>query len=120
MTIPSQGEIYDFLKQQVALWNAGEREAMTALYRQYAPDGLVIEYVGEPIGDGWQTFEHMWDAYSGKVRSEVIEMLVNGNEGACFLRNLRPASGVANPSIEIYRFEEGRLHIRYFHRTDTA
>ena len=54
----------------------------------------------------------MWDAYAGRVRSEVVEVLVNGNEGACFLRNLRTESGVANPSIEIYRFEEGRLHIR--------
>jgi len=42
-------------------------------------------------------------------------LLVNGSEGACHHRNFRLASGVVNPSIETYRFEEGRLFIRYFY-----
>jgi hypothetical protein len=119
MATPNESEIRDFLTRQVALWNSGNRKEMTDLYRKYARDQLVIEYVGQPIGDGWKTYEHMWDAYGGSVKTDVVEILVNGNEGACSMRNVRVASGLANPSIEIYRFEEGRLHIRYFHRTDT-
>jgi hypothetical protein len=32
---------------------------------------------------------------------------------------VRLEGGLANPSIEIYRFEAGRPHIRYFRRSDT-
>jgi hypothetical protein len=117
MAIPSQDEIQDFVTQQIALWNAGKREEMTALYRKYAGSGLVIEYVGEPLGDGWKTYDHMWDNYGGKVRGDVVQALVNGNEAAVHISNVRIASGLSNPSIEIYRFDDDRLHIRYFHRT---
>jgi hypothetical protein len=89
---------------------------MTDLYRKYAGDQLVIEYVGQPIGDGWKTYEHMWDTYNGSVRTDVIEVLINGNEAACYYNNVRLATGLGNPSIEIYRFDDRRLHIRYFHR----
>lgn len=116
MTIPKNDEIRDFLARQIEYWNGGHREQMTALYRQYALDELVIEYVGHPVGDGWAAYEHMWDTYAGQVRTEVVQVLVNGNEAACHYRNVRVASGTANPSIETYRFDEGRLHIRYFHR----
>jgi len=116
MTIPSERDIEEFLRKHIEYWNAGKRPEMTALYRKYAEDQLVIEYVGHPIGDGWETYNHMWDTYGGKVINDVIEVLVNGNEAACYYRNVRLATGLANPSIEIYRFENRRLHIRYFHR----
>jgi hypothetical protein len=115
MAVPTQDEIRHFLHEQIELWNAGKREEQTALYRRFAADELVIEYIGQPVGDGWQTFNHMWDTFGGKVRVEVELMLVNGSEGACHHRNVRLASGVANPSIETYRFEEGRLFVRYFY-----
>lgn len=115
MAIPDADEIRRFLHAQIELWNDGKREEQTALYRRYAADGLVIEYIGQPVGDGWATFDHMWDAYGGKVRVEVAQMLVNGNEAACHHLNIRKASGLANPSIETYRFEEGRLFVRYFY-----
>jgi hypothetical protein len=115
MAIPDDHEIRHFLHEQVELWNAGKREEQTALYRRYASEGLTIEYVGQPIGDGWATFNHMWDTFGGKVRVDVALMLVNGVEGACHHLNVRLASGLVNPSIETYRFEEGRLHVRYFY-----
>lgn len=118
MAVPTETEIMAFLTEQLALWNAGEREAMTALYRRHAPDGLVIEYVGHPIGDGWAAYNHMWDNHGGKVTAEAQEILVNGNEGACFVRNTRVATGRFNPSIETYRFGDGTLQVRYFHRSD--
>jgi ketosteroid isomerase-like protein len=117
MTIPTQSEIRSFLTLQLEYWNAGRRQEMTALYSKYAQDRLTIEYVGQPIGDGWQAYEHLWDTYSGKIRTDVVQVLVNGNEGACHYNNVRVATGLGEPSIEIYRFDDRRLHIRYFHRT---
>jgi ketosteroid isomerase-like protein len=117
MAIPTEKEIKLFLTRQLEYWNARQREEMTALYRKYAQDQLVIEYVGQPIGDGWETYNHMWDTYNGKVRTDVVQVLVNGNEGACHFNNVRVATGSGNPSIEIYRFDDRRLHIRYFHET---
>jgi hypothetical protein len=110
-------EIREFLAQQIEYWNSRQRAAMTALYKKYATNQLIIEYVGQPIGDGWKTYEHMWDTYGGTVRTDVIQVLVNGSEAACHYNNVRLATGLGNPSIETYRFEDGRLHIRYFHNT---
>ena len=112
---PSADEIRAFLTQQLTYWNAGQRQEMTDLYRRYARDQLTIEFVGQPIGDGWAAYNKMWDDYGGKVRTDVVQILVNGHEGACHFSNVRKATGVANQSIEIYNFGEGRLHIRYFH-----
>ncbi len=115
MSIPDADEIRHFLHEQIEMWNEGRREDHAALYRRYATDGLVIEYVGQPVGDGWATFNHMWDAYGGKIRIEIVQALVNGREAACHHLNIRNASGLSNPSIETYRFEDGRLFIRYFY-----
>jgi hypothetical protein len=116
MAIPDEREIQSFLTQHLQYWNAGQRTEMNALYRRYAQDQLIIEYVGQPTGDGWKTYEHMWDTYGGKVRTDAILVLVNGNEAACHYNNVRVATGIGNASIEVYRFEERRLHIRYFHK----
>ena len=117
---PTSKEIEHFLHQQLIFWNAGKRDEMRNLYRRYAKDRLIIEYVGMPIGDGWKAFEHMWDSYNGKVKTEAVEVMVNGNEGACFLHNVRVVGGAVNPSIEVYKFTPGQLHIRYFHRSAEA
>jgi hypothetical protein len=114
MPVPNEDEINDFLHRQLELWNEGKREEQTALYKRYAPKLLTVEYVGSPIGDGWATFEHMWDTYGGKIRVEADLLLVKGCEGACYHRNIRVATGLANPTIELYRFGDGELHVRYF------
>lgn len=120
MSMPTEAEIRTFMEQQVAFWNDGDRDQMTALYRRYAGNGLTIEYVGHPIGDGWQTYEHIWDNYAGRVKLEPQAILVSGTEGACFIRNVRTATGLVNPSIETYRFGEGTLAVRYFHQSNVA
>lgn len=115
---PTTQQIDHFIRKQLEYWNALDRPAMTALYRQYAPNGLTIEYVGHPIRDGWEAFDHLWDNYgTGKIRTDIKEILVNGSEGACYFHNVRKETGIANPSIEIYGFRDGSLHIRYFHRS---
>ena len=120
MHVPNMAEtIRSFILQQTEYWNAGNREAFIDLYRSVAPKGLKIEYIGQPIGDGWQALNHMWETYNGLVEVEIGDILVNGNEGACYFRNVLAADGTANSTIEIYRFENDTLHVRYFyqHRT---
>lgn len=117
MPVPSEKEINSFLNEHIRLWNACDREAFTALYRKYAANGLTIEYVGVPIGDGWAAFDQMWDTYNGKVRVDIDTILVNGNEGACHYENVIKESGQSNPSLELYRFGDGELYIRYFHQS---
>src|ERR1035437_7055928 len=109
MSIPSESEIRSFLNEHIRLWNAGDREAFTSLYKKYASKKLTIEYVGLPVGEGWAVFNHMWDTYNAHVRGEIITILVNGNEGACHYENVSKDSGQSQPSIEIYRFTAGEL-----------
>jgi hypothetical protein len=118
MPIPSEREIRTFLNEHIRLWNACDRDGFTALYEKYAPNGLIIEYVGVPIGDGWAAFNHMWDTYNGKVRVDIDTILVNGNEGACHYDNVDKATEQGSPSLEVYRFGDGKMHIRYFHHSD--
>lgn len=116
----SEADIRQFLQDNFRLWNARDREAFTALYREASPNGLVIEYVGQPrVDDGWQAFNHMWDNYNHDVNAELKEVLVNGNEGVCYVHNHSARDGVAHPSIEIYRFDKGQLYIRYFHNAES-
>jgi hypothetical protein len=111
-------QIRAFLIANIELWNAKDRGGHTDLYRAAAPNGLIIEYVGQPIGDGWATFNHMWDTYNGLFHVDIGEIFVNGNEGACLYHNVLVADGKSNPTIEIYRFDQGKLHVRYFHHAD--
>lgn len=116
MKAPDGDGIRSFILQRVEQWNAGDKNAFTELYRSFAPNGLRIEYVGEPVREGWATLEDMWDTYNSLVEVELGEVLVNGNEGACYIRNILVEDGMVTPSIEIYRFENGVLHVRCFHR----
>ena len=109
-------EISSFLHNQVELWNAGKKTDMFTLYHQMVPGKLSIEYVGLPVLEGWTALEDMWQRFNGKVRIDVKEVMVTGNEAACFHHN--QSVGVDSPprpSIELYRFEGDNLQIRYFH-----
>lgn len=113
--MPTRDEIARFIQRQTEFWNASDFEAMREIYREYARDRLIIEYVGMPIGDGWTEFQNLWNRYNGVVKTRTVEVMVNGNEAACYFRNERTVGTVVNPSIEIYKFTPGVLHIRYFH-----
>ena len=119
MPVPSEKEINFFLNEHLRLWNGGDRDGFTALYKKYASNKLTIEYVGIPIGDGWAAFNHMWDTYNGKVRVDIVTILVNGNEGACHYENVIKETGQSNPSLELYRFTDGELYVRYFHQSES-
>ena len=109
-----QADIEGFLHGQVAAWNAGDTAAFFAAYRAAAPPGLVIEYVGRPAGDGWPVREGMWAQQSAKIEIEEVVAIVNGIEAACHNRNKVRGTAMAIDTIEIYRFDGGRLNVRYF------
>jgi hypothetical protein len=106
--------IEQFIHAQVRAWNTGDREAFFAAYRAAAPNGLLIEYVGRPASDGWPVLEGMWLQQSAKIEIEEVVAIVNGQEAACHNRNKIRGTTRAIDTIELYRFDHGRLHVRYF------
>ena len=109
-------EIRHFLHAQVASWNAGKKEEMMAAYRAIVPGQLSIEYIGIPPLEGWAALEDMWQRWAGKVHIDVKEVMVTGNEAACYHHNTTVGAGTPpRPSIELYRFDGDNLQIRYFH-----
>jgi hypothetical protein len=113
----SAATIRRFLHAQVACWNAGDKAGFLAAYREVAPGGLVIEYVGRPATDGWAVLDAMWERQNAAIEIEEAALIVNGFEAACHNRNrLRSGTGIID-TIELYRFEQdGRLLVRYFIR----
>jgi hypothetical protein len=106
--------IEHFLHEQVHAWNAGDKQAFLGAYRKVAPNGLQIEYVGRPAADGWLVLEGMWQQQSARIEVEEVAAIVNGNEAACHNRNKVRGTSTAIETIELYRFDEGRLQVRYF------
>ncbi len=109
--------IEHFLHIQLARWNANDKDGFLAAYREVAPSGLTIEYVGRPPADGWAVLEAMWSAQNAKIDIEEVATIVNGCEAACHNRNRIKGTDVAIETIELYRFDEGgKLLVRYFIR----
>lgn len=107
------------IRDNYRLWNEGKRDELDRLFRTLGPNGFTIEYVGSPRQEGGKAMEEMWAQYGGKCTTEALEVIVNGNEGAAYVANhLQTESGVVTlPSLETYRLADGRLEIRYFHRS---
>ncbi|CAG9166036.1 nuclear transport factor 2 family protein [Cupriavidus pinatubonensis] len=103
-----------FLNHQTEHWNQGDKQAFLEDYRRVAPEGLSIEYVGRAPQDGWSVLEQMWEQQRAKIRVEPVVKIVNGNEAACHVRNVIVGTGRAIETIELFRFEAGRLYVRYF------
>lgn len=101
------------------LWNTQDREGVLAAFRSLGPSGFTIEYVGsEPI-DGISAVDDMWKQYAGTCTTDVVELLVNGDEAAALIHNNLQRDGgiVTMPSIETYKVKDGFLEVRYFHQT---
>ena len=92
---------------------------MLAEFRKVAPNGLTIQYVGSEPMEGWKALDDMWTQYGNKCPTELVTVLINGNEAATYVLNhMQTDEGVQTaPSIETYTFTDGTLHIRYFHNT---
>jgi hypothetical protein len=111
---PTATEIEDFLKGQIVAWNAADKAAFMGLYRKISPNGLDIDYVGQPRRDAWEILETMWANQNDKIELEVKKKIVNGAEAACFHRNHVRGAGVSIDTIELYSFGDGALSVRYF------
>ena len=118
MSNPTPEVIEKFLRDQYQLWSEGKYPEMLEEFRKVAPNGLTIEYVGGEVQDGWKALDDMWRDYGNKCPTELVTVLVNGNEAATYVYNhLQTENGVNTlPSLETYLFENGKLHVRYFHQ----
>ncbi|WP_404476495.1 nuclear transport factor 2 family protein [Novosphingobium sp. BL-52-GroH] len=107
------------IRDTYRLWNEGKREELDALFARMGPAGFSIEYVGSPAVDGPAAMEAMWREYGGKCSTEAVEVIANGTEGAAYVANhLQTEQGVTIlPSLETYRIADGKLTVRYYHRT---
>ena len=103
-----------FLHDQTEHWNAGDKTAFLDAYRRVAPAGLTIEYVGRPPQDGWPILEHMWENQRANIRAQPVAKIVNGNEAACYVHNRVIGTERTIETVELFRFESGRLFVRYF------
>jgi hypothetical protein len=111
--------IEQFLHAQVKAWNDGDKGAFFGAYGAVAPSGIQIEYVGRPAADGWPILETMWARQNAKIQIEEVATIVNANEAACHNRNWIRGTQNWIETIEIYRFHEGRLLLRYFVQNQT-
>ena len=100
-------------------WNDADGEGVLAAFRALGPSGFTIEYVGNDPIDGETAVADMWKQYSGTCTTDVVELLVNGNEAAALIHNnLQKDGGIVTlPSIETYKVQDGVLEVRYFHKT---
>jgi hypothetical protein len=100
-------------------WNASDRDGVIAAFQTLGPNGFTIEYVGSAPLDGKTAVDEMWDQYAGSCATDVVELLVNGNEAAALVHNnLKTDEGIVTlPSIETYKVTDGVLEVRYFHRS---
>lgn len=116
----TEKDIQQWMEDNFRIWNARDRAAFTKLYEEAAPNGLIIEYVGQPeVEDGWAAFNYMWDNYNQNITAEPQQILVNGKEAAVYVFNISKADGnEVHPSIETYTFDNGTLTIRYFHKSE--
>jgi hypothetical protein len=114
MHMSSNSAAEEFLHGQVACWNAADKDGFFAHYRRIAPQGLEIEYIGQPQRDAWDVLEAMWTHQNSRIRIEVAACIVNGCEAACHHRNLMREGDGGIETIEMYRFSPGRLEVRYF------
>lgn len=115
MSNESKAAIEHFLHGQIECWNNGDKEGFFAHYRSLTPSGLSIEFVGRPIPTNpWEILEAMWDQQQPRTRVEVRETIISDEEAACYHFNaLRDGSGGIE-TIELYRFDGGKLWVRYF------
>lgn len=109
----------DLIRSIYTRWNAGDREGVLNAFASLGPNGYSIEYVGHAPVDGEAAVADMWDNYAGTCTTDVVELIVNGDEAAALIsNNLTTERGVeAMPSIETYHVRDGALLVRYFHRT---
>jgi hypothetical protein len=129
-TKPSGKEAPDrlraFLLDQVAAWNAGDREECLRQYEAISGGRYFLEFpLGADEVPGRPVIEQIWDKLQTITRLTIDHVAVSddGTEAALYVRNLHThedGSTDTNVSIEIYRLDDDGLHIRYFSEADSV
>jgi hypothetical protein len=119
MAAPTREELETWAKNYVELWNAGERDAWVANWKQVAPGGFtMLDPVGTPpkhdfVGCCVEPF----DLFQPMTRFYVdpSTRFICGNEVAWVMENTFTKDGRSETmkSIEVYRFDaDGSVEIR--------
>jgi hypothetical protein len=119
MSAPTAETIRAALERHVELWNAGDKEAWLAHWKQVVPGEVTMEDpVGTPLKRGWDVMEQVWDASPNADWKLGVDLLhVCGTTGAAVIRNSGTVNGTPMlvQSIEIYKFgDDGSLHVSTF------
>jgi uncharacterized transporter YbjL len=109
----------DTIKSIYSSWNAGDLSGVLTAFAALGPKGYTIEYVGEAPLEGVAAVQDMWNNYAGTCTTDIVQLIVNGNEAAALIHNnVKTDDGVMTlPSIETYHVNDGVLAVRYFHQT---
>ncbi|MBP1685211.1 MAG: hypothetical protein H6Q33_1354 [Deltaproteobacteria bacterium] len=123
MPTPSRGQLEEWAKNYIALWNAGDKEAWVKNWKRIAAgDFRMLDPVGTPEKRGFeQCASGPFDLFQPKIRFNVVEgtQFICGNEVAWLLENHMSGDGrtVVNLSIETYRFgDDGSVVMRTYYR----
>lgn len=102
-----------FLHRQIECWNNGDKVGFLQCYKDVAPNGLSIEYVGVAPQDPWLMLEGMWREQPN-VQIEVISCVICGDESASHHNNIRTNDVPQAQTLEFYSLKEGVLSARIF------
>lgn len=118
MTALSSQDLEQGIRDNYRLWNEGQIDELQALFRSLGPNGFTIEHIGSPPMDGAQAIDEMWSKFCDICKTELQELIVNGNEGAAYVHNnFKSKNGIVTyPSLETYKVEGGKLIVRYYHK----
>ncbi|NNC38695.1 MAG: nuclear transport factor 2 family protein [Acidimicrobiales bacterium] len=107
-------KIEKFIHDQVAAWNARDKDAFFKLYKAACPGNMTIEYVGRPIEtDSWAVLDNMWETSNALVDIDIVKTVVNANEAVCYHINRMPSRGLDIHTMELYRFDGDDMHVKY-------
>ena len=75
---------------------------------------ILLQSLPRYLADGWFVIEEMYDKHNAQIKLEVVATVFNGSEAAAHHRNCIVGTDLVIESIETYRFDAGRLWVRYF------
>jgi hypothetical protein len=118
VSAPSAEQIRTVVESHVELWNAREKEAWLAHWKNVVPGEVTMEDpVGTPLKRGWEIQSEAWDRANADWTLGIALLHVCGSTAAAVIRNTGNVDGepVTVESIEIYAFaDNGSLHTSTF------
>jgi len=114
-------KIESFIHDQVAAWNARDKDTFFKLYKEACPGKMTIEYVGRPIDpDAWAVLENMWESSNALVDIDIVKTVVNANEAACYHINRMPSRKLNIHTMELYKFDADDMFVKYLIKPEST